>query len=849
MAKSKVQLTSPKYGKTTGGTSSSSKGSTATGTSSGRTLNSKGYDPNVDYSLAIVNAASEAERNQLRQEREAKINDKYGGSDPYQGKNTSTVTGKSTASSVSSASSATRPSSGGSSYGGSGYTAPSPAPAVSTGRNYHQEAQDAAARGDWSAVGKALADRQAKIDAQGGNDRGTSNQQILEQLRQEYGFDSLSGGMQDYVKLNAGMKLPYDTSYGTTGEVYKDKGWQEGVNYLDEAQRLASAGDLEGAYEALMRRGFKLADGGSPSNGGGTSQDQAYALIHQLYNQSPAARDQYLNEVEINRQRLQDHQTQFGLETRPELANRRFVSTDGRYVIYYDAAGTPSYAMPVSSKAGTSSYVKRSPEENALRAQYYNGDENTDFAELGRQIHNINVVRTGVGRLVDQNGSFASGTPVQPVSASDWTGLSQTDRYQDRAALQDILNRINAGTDYSGGSTRVPADERAQYLAALPAGGAGTSGGGYGSYGGGSGGGYSDYGYGGDDLSAYLRQIYESNLNAQLARLRAAYEQNAADYRAHDDLIAQSYRDRQNQAAAQNDLQRMYMAEMGNMQGLNTGAAGQLALAQSASFQNTLADLMSAESRDRAANDLELRKLAAGYQGDMAAAAAQSDSDLAGALYSEYVRQLQAAEAARQAAQQQANWERQFAYQQQQDTLAQQNWQAQWDYSRQAEARDSAYSLAAAMLKNGVLPDGATLAAAGISQDSAASLLQAYQQAAVQKNKTKSSPSAGNGGGGTQDYSGLFNAAYASGTPASYIANNYKKYGFSKSTGLSKEYEDWAGDSGKLNSAIRNVNMALTNGNQEAADGYIKSVWDALSGREREQLQNVLSKYGIQYTR
>lgn len=685
---------------------------------------SKGYDPNKDYSLAIKNAASASERAQLQRERQAKIDDMYGGKDPYKGTSDIMGSGKSSSGSGggtykpagSGGTSYTRPSAGGSSYGsgGSSYT-PS--------ADYHQQAKDAAARGDWSAVGKALADRQAKIDQQGGNDRGVTNQQILDQLRAQYGgsFDSLSGGRQDYVKLNAGERLPFHTSYGTTGEVYKDRGWQQGTDYLSEAQRLAQAGDLDGAYEALMRRGFKMADTGSL--GGGTTQDQAYAQIHQLYNQSPAAREQYLNEVAVNRQRLAEHPTQFGTGTNPSLANMRFVSQDGKYLILYDQNGTPSVALP---NKGT--YTKYSPEETALMSQYYNGDENTGFAELYRQIHNNQVTRTGTGRLIDQNGNYASGTPIQPVSANDWTGLPQTDRYQDRAALQAILDQINAGTDYAGGSAQVPIDQRAQYLASLPTGGSAGSYGGYssGTYGGGD---------GGTDLAAYLRQAYAENLNAQLAGLRAAYEQNLAGYRAHDDLIAEGYRQQQNQAAAQNDLQRMYMAEMGGMQGLNTGAAGQLALAQSAAYQGNLAKLLAAESQDRAANDLELQKLAAEYQGDLVSAQAQSSANLADALYNEYVRQAQAA-------QENQRWQAQFAYQQQQDALDQAYRQAQWDYSLQADQRDSAYDLAATLLKNGVLPDSATLAAAGISQADAAGLVQAVQQAAM-----KSGRKSGNGGG------------------------------------------------------------------------------------------------------
>ena len=64
------------------GGSSSSKGNSSSGSSGG-----KGYDSNVDYSLAIKNAekngASQATIDKLKSERQNKINDKYGGKDPY----------------------------------------------------------------------------------------------------------------------------------------------------------------------------------------------------------------------------------------------------------------------------------------------------------------------------------------------------------------------------------------------------------------------------------------------------------------------------------------------------------------------------------------------------------------------------------------------------------------------------------------------------------------------------------------------------------------------------------------------------------------------------------------------
>lgn len=79
-----------KGGKPSGGSSSGSS-SSGGGSSSSKNNSSgssgKGYDSNVDYSLAIKNAekngASQATIDKLKEERQNKINDKYGGKDPY----------------------------------------------------------------------------------------------------------------------------------------------------------------------------------------------------------------------------------------------------------------------------------------------------------------------------------------------------------------------------------------------------------------------------------------------------------------------------------------------------------------------------------------------------------------------------------------------------------------------------------------------------------------------------------------------------------------------------------------------------------------------------------------------
>lgn len=206
-------------------------------------------------------------------------------------------------------------------------------------------------------------------------------------------------------------------------------------------------------------------------------------------------------------------------------------------------------------------------------------------------------------------------------------------------------------------------------------------------------GGISSLEYGaGSDASQYIRDMYAQQQAAQLAALKSTYEQNVLDYQAQDDLISAEAQRQRNQAAAQNELQRMYMNEMGIMQGLNTGTTGQMALAQSAALQGNLANIGTQEQQALSDSALERSKLKAQYSAAVDQAVAQNNYELANALYQEYVRQDNLAQQKAAAALEQQNWLAKFNYQKEQDALAQQNWQAQFDYQKQQDALD--YKLA-----------------------------------------------------------------------------------------------------------------------------------------------------------
>ena len=181
-------------------------------------------------------------------------------------------------------------------------------------------------------------------------------------------------------------------------------------------------------------------------------------------------------------------------------------------------------------------------------------------------------------------------------------------------------------------------------------------------------GGISSLEYGaGSDASQYIRDMFAQQQAAQLASLKSTYDQNVLDYQAQDDLISAEAQRQRNQAAAQNDLQRMYMNEMGIMQGLNTGTTGQMALAQSAALQGNLANIGTQEAQALADNSLALAKLKAQYSAAVDQAVAQNNYELANALLDAYYREVDAAQKAAAAAQEQANWQAKFDYQKQQD--------------------------------------------------------------------------------------------------------------------------------------------------------------------------------------
>ena len=359
------------------------------------------------------------------------------------------------------------------------------------------------------------------------------------------------------------------------------------------------------------------------------------------------------------------------MSRRPDLAGKYAISNG--YTVYYDddgyaknaVKGVVDYTPHQDINAGNGTYnsagawtdnevlteadrQKIADIRAQMQAGLISGDRANQLA---------NEIRSGYGYTIDKAGNVtdlgamsavdarrqAWGLPINGVSAEMQNYLHLMEPEQQTTDPYALLaSQYKLGNSKSGGNSNV------------------------------------DYG----DAFQYIRDMYDANSASQLAALKSTYEQNVLDYQAQDDLISAEAQRQRNQAASQNDLQRMYMNEMGIMQGLNTGATGQMALAQSAALQGSFADIGTQEQQALADSALERSKLKVQYSAAVDQAIAQNNYELANALYQEYVRQDNLAQQKAAAALEQQNWLAQFNYQKEQDALAQQNWQAQFDYQK-----------------------------------------------------------------------------------------------------------------------------------------------------------------------
>lgn len=146
------------------------------------------------------------------------------------------------------------------------------------------------------------------------------------------------------------------------------------------------------------------------------------------------------------------------------------------------------------------------------------------------------------------------------------------------------------------------------------------------------------YGGSGYDLSEYLRQQKAAQTEAELARLKGAYE---TSMRGYDDTAArlpQPYNTARNNLAAQNDIAQLNFDERAVAAGLSSGTAGQAMLSRQNAYVSGLAGIDQEQANAQAALDLQKANVTTEYETAIAEARNNGDAELASALYQELVR-------------------------------------------------------------------------------------------------------------------------------------------------------------------------------------------------------------------
>lgn len=194
------------------------------------------------------------------------------------------------------------------------------------------------------------------------------------------------------------------------------------------------------------------------------------------------------------------------------------------------------------------------------------------------------------------------------------------------------------------------------------------------------------------------------------------------------------------------------------------------------------------------------------------------------------------------------NTDRNFQYGVYRDSVDDQRYADELAYSRNQDERSQMENKAALMAKYG---DFSGYKALGYTDAEIALMEATYRNQNAEKY--------GGGGGDdpavSQDYEGLFRAAYDAGDNAkSFIANNFGDYGFDKSTGLYDEFTKAAEtpvksglemNSDNFRATMQSIAAQLTAGKTDAAEANVNRVWDSLSGEQKEQLQSLLARYGL----
>lgn len=156
------------------------------------------------------------------------------------------------------------------------------------------------------------------------------------------------------------------------------------------------------------------------------------------------------------------------------------------------------------------------------------------------------------------------------------------------------------------------------------------------------------------DYSAQIQQMYDAQMAAKAQSLEDAYNQNLEAMQYAKSQIDPQFIAQGNDLATQYERTRRNNNLRADMNGLNTGAASQMDLAQQSNYLNSFGQIRSAQAKAQTEADRQIANLEVSYKSAVAQALADNDYQKATALLQEYQRRDAAAEEMRRYNQQQA---------------------------------------------------------------------------------------------------------------------------------------------------------------------------------------------------
>lgn len=247
-------------------------------------------------------------------------------------------------------------------------------------------------------------------------------------------------------------------------------------------------------------------------------------------------------------------------------------------------------------------------------------------------------------------------------------------------------------------------------------------------------GGGGEGGYGGgyqlsgpEDLSEYLRQMYEAQRKAAIGQIQSAYDKNINAIKQSAIGVDAKYQDARNQTSGASELAKRNFAEYAAASGLNSGAGGQAELSRNVTLQNNLNALNQDEANFYSNIEMQKAQAEIDYNNAIAQAEANNDFAQAQALYQEKIR-VQEALRQQELQQMQIDMQRyQFDQQQQ-----------QYQDSIKAADRESLASYGSAFLQQGIMPSDEMLAAMGITASDAQSYINSMTRVSTEPTLTYS---------------------------------------------------------------------------------------------------------------